>query len=61
MCLTPTGCRCASSARIARVPDDLRDQFLKRALNEILGSDGWRSGTRHGSQWILATDPGTRT
>jgi hypothetical protein len=43
------------------VPGDLRDQFLKRALNEILGSDGWRSGTRHGSQWILATDPGTRT
>ena len=28
---------------------------------EFLGSDGWRSGTRHGSQWILATDPGART
>jgi hypothetical protein len=29
--------------------------LVKRALNEILGSDGWRSGTRDGSQWILAT------
>jgi uncharacterized protein len=29
--------------------------LVKRALNEILGSDGWRSVTRDGSQWILAT------
>ncbi len=29
--------------------------LVKRALNEMLGHDGWRSGTRDGSQWILAT------
>jgi hypothetical protein len=28
---------------------------VKRALNEILGEDGWRSATRDGSQWITAT------
>lgn len=30
-------------------------RLVKRALNEILGDDGWRSGTRDGSQRIVAT------
>jgi len=33
-----------------------RQGLVKRALNEILGEDGWRSGQRDGSQWIFATD-----
>jgi hypothetical protein len=28
---------------------------LKRALNEILGENGWHSATRDGSQWVIAT------
>jgi hypothetical protein len=29
---------------------------VKRALNDILGENGWRSDTQAGSQWIFATD-----
>ena len=29
--------------------------LVKRALNEILGENGWRSATRDGSQWVTAT------
>jgi uncharacterized protein len=53
-----------------------RHGLVKRALNEILGENGWRSGTRDGSQWVIVTrvsakggpenhgrcvDPGART
>ncbi len=29
--------------------------LVKRALDEILGENGWRSATRDGSQWVTAT------
>jgi hypothetical protein len=29
--------------------------LVKRALDEILGENGWRSVTREGSQWVVAT------
>jgi hypothetical protein len=29
--------------------------LVKRALNEILGENGWRSAMRDGSQWVIAT------
>jgi hypothetical protein len=29
--------------------------LVKRALNEILGQNGWRSATRDGSHWVTAT------
>jgi len=29
--------------------------LVKRALDEILGENGWRSATRDGSQWVIAT------
>jgi uncharacterized protein len=29
--------------------------LVKRALDEIFGENGWRSWTRDGSQWVLAT------
>ena len=29
--------------------------LVKRALNEILGENGWRSAMRDGSQWVTAT------
>ena len=29
--------------------------LVKRALNEILGEDGWRLATPDGSQWVTAT------
>jgi len=32
-----------------------RHGLVKRALNEILGENGWRSATRDGSQWVIAT------
>ncbi len=32
-----------------------RHGLVKRALNEILGENGWRSATRDGSQWVTAT------
>jgi hypothetical protein len=33
-----------------------RHGLVKRALNETLGENGWRSATRDGSQWVIATD-----
>ena len=33
-----------------------RQGVVKRALNEILGENGWRSETRGTAQWILITD-----
>jgi hypothetical protein len=33
-----------------------RQGLVKRALNDILGENGWRSDTQAGSQWIFATD-----
>jgi uncharacterized protein len=33
-----------------------RQGLVKRALDEILGGGGWRSESRDGSQWIVATD-----
>ena len=32
-----------------------RHGLVKRALGEILGENGWRSATRDGSQWVIAT------
>jgi hypothetical protein len=32
-----------------------RHGLVKRALSEILGENGWRSTTRDGSQWVIAT------
>jgi hypothetical protein len=32
-----------------------RHGLVKRALNEILGENGWTSGVRDGAQWVVAT------